>query len=194
MAAEHHPHTEPLSTEQYRASRPNICGPDSGPEEPFPIVMYGLVQPGFGRGSKELGCPTANLPDDAIELMASKCQHGIYYGYARVHQPPHGKPGDLEETEIEVYPMVMSLGNNPYYNNEKMTAEVHVIHEFEHDFYGHEISVLVLGYIRPELDYTSRDALKEDIATDIRVTLNSVARPTYNKYREDAHWTRAQIR
>ncbi len=29
------------------------------------------------------------------------------------------------------------------------------MHPFKHDFYGHEMSVLVLGYIRPELDYVS---------------------------------------
>ena len=33
--------------------------------------------------------------------------------------------------------------------------EVHIIHPFAHDFYGHDMSVLVLGYIRPELDYIS---------------------------------------
>lgn len=30
------------------------------------------------------------------------------------------------------------------------------MHAFEHDFYGHDMSVLVLGYIRPELDYVSK--------------------------------------
>ncbi len=30
------------------------------------------------------------------------------------------------------------------------------MHPFTHDFYGHEMSVLVLGYIRPELDYVSK--------------------------------------
>lgn len=34
--------------------------------------------------------------------------------------------------------------------------EVHIMHPFRHDFYGHDMSVLVLGYIRPELDYVSR--------------------------------------
>lgn len=34
--------------------------------------------------------------------------------------------------------------------------EVHIMHPFKHDFYGHEMSVLVLGYIRPELDYISK--------------------------------------
>jgi hypothetical protein len=28
--------------------------------------------------------------------------------------------------------------------------------EFPSDFYGHDMKVVVLGYIRPELDYVSR--------------------------------------
>jgi hypothetical protein len=30
------------------------------------------------------------------------------------------------------------------------------MHDFKTDFYGFEMRALVLGYIRPELDYTSR--------------------------------------
>jgi FAD synthase len=30
------------------------------------------------------------------------------------------------------------------------------MHTFDSDFYGHDMKVVVLGYIRPELDYTSR--------------------------------------
>jgi len=37
-----------------------------------------------------------------------------------------------------------------------LSQEVHILHVYEHDFYGHEMTVVVLGYIRPELDYTSR--------------------------------------
>jgi len=55
-----------------------------------------------------------------------------------------------------VLPMVMSLGSNPYYKNERMTAEIHIMHNFNADFYGYELKTLVLGYIRPEFDYTSR--------------------------------------
>lgn len=38
------------------------------------------------------------------------------------------------------------------------TQEIHVMHPFNADFYGHEMKAVVLGYIRPELDYTSRGA------------------------------------
>lgn len=30
------------------------------------------------------------------------------------------------------------------------------MHEYSSDFYGSEMRVMVLGYIRPELDYTTR--------------------------------------
>ena len=33
------------------------------------------------------------------------------------------------------------------------------MHNFKSDFYGHEMKVIVLGYIRPELDYISRGEL-----------------------------------
>ena len=32
------------------------------------------------------------------------------------------------------------------------------MHQFNSDFYGQEMKAIVLGYIRPELDYTSRGA------------------------------------
>ena len=47
----------PLRTETFRNSRPDIVGPDT-PELPFPIHLSGAVQRGFGRGGKDLGCPT----------------------------------------------------------------------------------------------------------------------------------------
>ena len=40
-----------------RAMRPTIVGPEA-PEPPYPIMLSGLVQKGFGRGEKDLGCPT----------------------------------------------------------------------------------------------------------------------------------------
>jgi len=30
------------------------------------------------------------------------------------------------------------------------------MHDFKADFYGRDMQAVVLGYIRPELDYTSR--------------------------------------
>ena len=121
----------PLRTETFRQTRPSIVGPDNV-EPPFPIFLSGAVQKGFGRGGKDLGCPTgepsiyidllttlnpltqANLPDESITPMASICKPGVYFGYAQVY--------GLSEQEGKVHPMVMSLGWNPFYKNERLTA------------------------------------------------------------------------
>jgi len=180
------PHTAPVQTEAFRATRPQIVGPES-PEAPFPIFLHGPVQRGFGRGGKDLGCPTANLPDDAIAPLSTAVKTGVYYGYAQVIAP---KDGDkkLHPEETKVLPMVMSLGWNPFYKNEQLTAEIHIMHKFQSDFYGLEMRTIVLGYIRPELDYVSREALIDDIDTDKRVALNSLNRPGYQKFAQDAHF------
>lgn len=61
----------------------------------------------------------ANLPDEALDPMTSVAKPGIYYGYARVHL---GEGDDVPSEDREVWPMVMSMGWNPYYKNEKLTA------------------------------------------------------------------------
>lgn len=81
--------------------------------------------------------------------------------------------------------MVMSVGWNPYYKNEVRSVEIHIMHHFTHDFYGSHMNLLVLGFIRPELDYVSKEALIADIKTDIEVAGRSLGRPAYGKYRKD---------
>ncbi len=58
---------------------------------------------------------------------------------------------------------------NPFYKNEKKTAEPHLLHTFPEDFYGQEIRVVVCGYLRPETSFPSLDALIAAIQTDIRL-------------------------
>ncbi|KAJ3506051.1 hypothetical protein NMY22_g17372 [Coprinellus aureogranulatus] len=132
-------------SEEFRAGRPQIgrCRGDSD------------------RGGKDLGCPTANLPDESITPMSSVANTGVYYGYAQVvTEPTDGfKPEDVKE--------------------------IHIMHDFDKDFYGYEMRAIVLGYIRPELDYVSREALIEDIEIDKRVALNCLERPEYRKYSQD---------
>jgi riboflavin kinase len=180
----------PIRTETFRKARPLLVGPDT-PESPFPIGLSGPVQRGFGRGGKDLGCPTANLPDESLPPMSSVTKTGVYYGFAQV-TPPKGASFRSEDTQV--LPMVMSLGWNPFYKNERLTAEIHIMHDFHTDFYGYEMKSLVLGYIRPELDYTSREALIEDIEVDKKVALNCLARPAYQKFAKDAFFNGKQSR
>ncbi|KAJ3228099.1 riboflavin kinase [Clydaea vesicula] len=72
--------------------RPLIVGPEIV-QNPYPIYLKGLVTKGFGRGSKDLGIPTANLPEVVAAEAQKVLKTGIYYGWASV--------GD----DLQVYPM-----------------------------------------------------------------------------------------
>lgn len=55
-----------------------------------PITLGGPVVHGFGRGSKELGIPTANVPVESVRDQVDALDCGIYYGWAtlrRLSQP-----------------------------------------------------------------------------------------------------------
>lgn len=151
-----------------------ITGPEE-PTQPYPIYLQGWVERGFGRGSKDLGCPTgtsyslcfypfnlpldhplglsssereasdseltrnhpahhlANLPDSSIAPYAATLSTGVHYGYARVVQPSSSAPSAAADAttttnhlsgdeDDKVWPMVMSIGWNPFYNNTTRTA------------------------------------------------------------------------
>lgn len=137
---------------------------------PFPIQCHTHVIRGFGRGSAELGIPTANVP---VDEKLNSLEPGIYLGWCRLQptseedaskkrmidtddQVPINYGNRLIGRELEVLPMVMSVGWNPFYNNEKKAAEIHVIHKFQEKFYGAEIKFVILAYVRPELNYTTK--------------------------------------
>lgn len=45
--------------------------------------------------------------------------------------------------------------------------EPHLLHTFEKDFYGAQLKFLVVGYIRPERNYSSLELLIKAIQDDI---------------------------
>ncbi len=60
---------------------------------------------------------------------------------------------------------------------------MHIIHHFDDDFYGQELRVLVLGYIRPEKNYNNVDELIKDIRNDMNIAITSLEKPEYSKYK-----------
>ncbi|RYP21287.1 hypothetical protein DL767_009301 [Monosporascus sp. MG133] len=184
--------------------RPEIVCPDSGPEPPYPLRMEGKVISGFGRGSKELGIPTANLPVDATATpWIEDIKSGVYFGYASLalpsthpdyEAPPSSHPittttattsapqpqSQTSSASWHVYPMVMSIGYNPFYGNRARSAEVHVLHAFAADFYGADLRLLILGFVREERgDYAGLEDLVADIRFDCAVARRSLARPAW---------------
>lgn len=168
-------------------------------------------------GILQLGIPTANIPVENAAWI-EKAESGVYFGWAGI-QLPASHP-DLPERATErsvsfpkdttypvapkppqtayekgwrLYPMVMSIGYNPFYKNTVRSAEVHVLHRFEKDFYGSEMRVSILGYIRPEYDYVSVESLIEDIAVDCKVAGSSLDRTAWRKEAEDPYlWSEAE--
>lgn len=103
----------------------------------LPYFTKGEVVQGFGRGSKQLGCPTANFPEEVVNKLPEDLEAGVYYGFAQV------SGGD-------VHKMAMNIGWNPFYNNTKKSMEAHLLHKFDSDFYGEELRIVILGYLRGE--------------------------------------------
>lgn len=153
----------------------------------YPIKFASSIIPGYGRGSADLGIPTANIPIADVPVLDA-LDTGIYYGLVQILQTD--KPSEKKTSEFQkdrvvdfqytnalsskeinaVLPMVMSVGWNPFFNNDQKSAEIHIIHKFAHTFYGASIKVMVLGYLRPEKNFTSLEALVDEIHNDIKVS------------------------
>lgn len=133
----------------------------------------------------QLGIPTANLPvDAAVTPWIAEAKSGVYFGWAALELPQDhpnraSAAAATTTTPFAIFPMVMSIGYNPFYNNTVRSAEVHVLERFGADFYGVEMRLLIVGYIRDELNYDGLDALIKDINTDCEVARNSLARDTW---------------
>lgn len=96
------------------STRPEVCGPHA-PERPYPIYLRGKVEKGFGRGSKDLGCPTANLPAKVVGPGSSLTRTGVYFGFARVLPQD---PDDPTLTDSEDNELIVSTANIDDEDNE----------------------------------------------------------------------------
>merc|ERR1712168_449838 len=128
----------------------------------LPINVSGLVVRGFGRGSSDLGIKTANFPTEVVDSLPTDLDAGIYYCWAQVHF--------LNSTcnKSPIVPAVMSIGWNPFYNNEKKSMETHLIHEFDKDWYNETLKVVIVGRLRGEANFKSLQDLIDAINKDIQ--------------------------
>jgi len=151
--------------------------------------MTSTVVHGFGRGSTDLGIPTANLDRSAIKLYKSATDTihqslcfddlpcGIYWGFCRIGNTTKENGRD----NTTVYKTAVSIGYNPYYKNKEKTIEPHLIappndsrrhasscgETYMGDFYDQPIRLSVCGYLRPEAPFEGLDKLVEAIKGDI---------------------------
>ena len=118
-------------------------------------ALSGPVATGFGRGSKKLGVPTANLPCSLFQQQLDDLPRGVYVGWAAVRGGVHR--------------CVCNVGMSPTFaeTNPEKIVEAHLMAEFDGDFYGETMRLLLLGFIRDERKFGSLDELLTTIRADI---------------------------
>ncbi|XP_071658283.1 riboflavin kinase-like isoform X3 [Patagioenas fasciata] len=122
---------------------------------------------------KGLACSmSANFSEQVVESFPSDISAGIYYGWACVGN------GD-------VHKMVLSIGWNPFYRNIKKSVETHIIHSFKDNFYGEVLSIVIIGCIRSEKNFSSLEALISAIQEDIEEAKRQLDLPEHLKLKED---------
>ncbi|KAL4190650.1 hypothetical protein AMTRI_Chr07g76770 [Amborella trichopoda] len=145
---------------------------DTLPVEPW--YVGGPVIKGYGRGSKVLGIPTANLSPESFSSILSQVACGVYFGWAGL-------------STRGIYKMVMSIGWNPYFDNSEKTIEPWLLHDFDGDFYGEELRLVIVGYIRPEANFPSLESLIERIHEDGRIAEKTLDLPIYAEYKNSPY-------
>ena len=168
-------------------------------ENKLPIRLTSKVVKGFNRGSKDLGIPTANLSRKDCNRSFDELPCGIYYGFARIIRND-GK--DEDRVGFGVYKSSISIGFNPTYGNTLKTVEPHLIAEpgcpertasdcnetVLRDFYGYNIRLSVVGYLRPELPFEGIEKLKEAIKNDISNTENICEQDSNSDMINEKRW------
>jgi len=123
------------------------------------VAMSAPVVEGFGRGSRLMGVPTANLDVDVVAEALEGMRRGVYFGFARL-------PDDFKHGRW--CKCVVNVGARPTFaDGEGVTVEVHALRDFGRDFYGERMDVVVLGFLRPEMRFDGLQALVARIMADI---------------------------
>ena len=118
--------------------------------------ITGVVVKGFGRGGKQLNCPTANLDSK----LPKSLKNGIWAGYATLFSVK--------------YPAVISVGKSPFYNDVKeRIIEVHLLEYTGVDFYKEKLEVEFKQWMREQReDFESENELRDAIECDKKEAKN----------------------
>ena len=132
-----------------------------------PIVLEGQVVKGFGRGSKQLGVPTANVEmTEENKVKTANLVPGVYAAKAQLK---------VSESEAPTEHLcAMSIGWNPVYDNAEKTIEAFLVHDFDgQEFYGAQLSLTVTAFIRAEALFSDFDTLIQAIQCDIQSVIDN---------------------
>lgn len=114
----------------------------------LPLILKGKVVHGKALG-KTVGMPTANLQIYGEELPES----GVYATRIKI--------GDAS------YDSVTNIGMRPSVDCEKnITVETYIL-DFNHDIYGKDVALEVLGFLRSVQKFKSLVQVQEQVKKDI---------------------------
>lgn len=113
--------------------------------------LRGPVRVGYKRG-RTLGTPTANISPE-IEFVPRR---GVYLTWAYVG--------------TKKYASISNIGYNPTFENSDsyLRVETHIF-DFDQDIYGEHLKIDLIKFCRDEIKFNSLEALKHQIANDIRL-------------------------
>ena len=115
-----------------------------------PFFLEGPIVGGFQVG-RTLDCPTINIRVEDGILMPHR---GVYVSRVTV--------------DGQTYPAVTNVGTRPTFTDaDIVSVESHILN-FSGDIYGHEARVDFLKFLRPERGFSDGQALRAQIAQDIR--------------------------
>ena len=119
-----------------------------------PFFLEGPIVGGFQVG-RTLGYPTINIRVENGILMPHR---GVYVTRVTV--------------DGQSYQAVTNVGTRPTFTDaDIVSVESHILN-FSGDIYGHEARVEFLKYLRPERSFSDGEALRAQIARDIRRALD----------------------
>ncbi len=132
--------------------------------------LTGSVTHGDGRGHR-INVPTANIQGPAGKIIPA---NGIYACWAWLEDSSRG-PG-AGTGEGKKYPAATNVGVRPTFTPDLPTpaVEAHLL-DFSQDLYGQQVRLEFVEYLRPEVKYSSVEALLVQIHADIDLTREILA-------------------
>ena len=145
------------------------------------VRLRGPVAKGYGRGSRKLGFPTANLPGSSFANVLNDVPKGVYLGWAVIETSNTATTSrgaferDKGKGRNVVHMAVVNIGYSPTFKdspNPERIVEAHLVptkgenNKIEGDFYGETMRLSLLGYLRPEIKFDNFGALVAQIGKD----------------------------
>ncbi|KJP87278.1 hypothetical protein AK88_03075 [Plasmodium fragile] len=135
------------------------------------MYIHGTVVKGFGRGSKYLNIPTANI--SYSNLTSTDIMPGIYFGISRLKK--------------KIYKTVVSIGYNPFFENKHITIEAFLYYKTNTLFYDEDIHLIIVGILRSESNFSYFSHLIHAIQFDCEM-----ARIIISRLQDDEQFVRCR--